>query len=139
MRWRSAWDWGLFAGSAVPALVFGVAFGNLFQGVPFHFDDSMRSFYTGSFWALLNPMALLFGVVSLALLTMQGATFLAHRTEGALQAAKRYTVGYGSLTIREGFNIWKNTYGSPRLPIIPSSADAPIRSYSALPNTIMLI
>ena len=84
-RWRSAWDWGLFAGSAVPALVFGVAFGNLFQGVPFHFDDSMRSFYTGSFWALLNPMALLFGVVSLALLTMQGATFLAHRTEGALQ------------------------------------------------------
>ena len=85
-RWRSAWDYGLFAGSAVPALVFGVAFGNLFQGVPFHFDDSMRSFYTGSFWALLNPMALLFGVVSLSLLTLQGATFLAHRTEGALQA-----------------------------------------------------
>ena len=84
-RWRSAWDYGLFAGSAVPALVFGVAFGNLFQGVPFHFDDSMRSFYTGSFWALLNPMALLFGVVSLALLTLQGATFLAHRTDGALQ------------------------------------------------------
>lgn len=84
-RWRSAWDYGLFAGSAVPALVFGVAFGNLFQGVPFYFDESMRSFYTGSFWALLNPMALLFGVVSLALLTLQGATFLAHRTEGPLQ------------------------------------------------------
>ena len=84
-RWRSAWDYGLFAGSAVPALVFGVAFGNLFQGVPFYFDDSMRSFYTGSFWALLNPMALLFGVVSLSLLTLQGATFLAHRTEGPLQ------------------------------------------------------
>ena len=84
-RWRSAWDYGLFAGSAVPALVFGVAFGNLFQGVPFYFDDSMRSYYTGSFWALLNPLALLFGVVSLSLLTLQGATFLAHRTEGALQ------------------------------------------------------
>jgi cytochrome d ubiquinol oxidase subunit II len=84
-RWRSAWDYGLFAGSAVPALVFGVAFGNLFQGVPFYFDDSMRSYYTGSFWALLNPMALLFGVVSLALLTLQGATFLAHRTDGQLQ------------------------------------------------------
>jgi cytochrome d ubiquinol oxidase subunit II len=84
-RWRSAWDYGLFAGSAVPALVFGVAFGNLFQGVPFYFDDNMRSYYTGSFWALLNPMALLFGVVSLALLTLQGATFLAHRTEGQLQ------------------------------------------------------
>ena len=87
-RWRSAWDYGLFAGSAVPALVFGVAFGNLFQGVPFYFDDSMRSFYTGSFWALLNPMALLFGVVSLSLLTLQGATFLAHRTEGAAAGAR---------------------------------------------------
>jgi cytochrome d ubiquinol oxidase subunit II len=83
--WRSAWDWGLFAGSAVPALVFGVAFGNLFLGVPFHLDDTMRSFYSGSFWALLNPFALLTGVVSLSLLTLQGATFLAHRTEGALQ------------------------------------------------------
>ncbi len=84
--WRSAWDWGLFAGSAVPALVFGVAFGNLFLGVPFHLDDTMRSFYSGSFWALLNPFALLVGVVSLSLLPLQGATFLAHRTEGALQS-----------------------------------------------------
>lgn len=83
--WRAAWDWGLFAGSAVPALVFGVAFGNLFLGVPFTLDDTMRSFYSGSFWALLNPFALLCGVVSLSLLTLQGATFLAHRTEGALQ------------------------------------------------------
>lgn len=87
--WRSAWDWGLFAGSAVPALVFGVAFGNLFQGVPFHLDETMRSFYTGSFWALLNPFALLCGVVSLSLLALQGATFLAHRTEGELQARAR--------------------------------------------------
>jgi cytochrome d ubiquinol oxidase subunit II len=46
--WRAAWGWGLFAGGAVPALVFGVAFGNLLQGVPFHFDGFMRSFYTGS-------------------------------------------------------------------------------------------
>ena len=84
--WRRGWDWGLFAGSAVPALVFGVAFGNLFLGVPFHLDDTMRSFYTGSFWALLNPFALLCGVVSLSLLTLQGATFLVHRSEGTLQA-----------------------------------------------------
>ena len=83
--WRTAWTWGIFAGSAVPALVFGVAFGNLFLGVPFYFDDTMRSFYTGSFWALLNPFALLCGLVSLSLLTMQGASFLAHRVEGPLQ------------------------------------------------------
>ena len=84
--WRKAWDWGLFAGSAVPALVFGVAFGNLFLGVPFRLDDTMRSFYSGSFWALLNPFALLCGVVSLSMLALQGASFLSHRTEGELQA-----------------------------------------------------
>ena len=83
--WRTAWTWGIFAGSAVPALVFGVAFGNLFLGVPFYLDDTMRSFYTGSFWALLNPFALLCGLVSLSLLTVQGASFLAHRVEGPLQ------------------------------------------------------
>lgn len=83
--WRKGWDWGLFAGSAVPALVFGVAFGNLLQGLPFSLDESLRSSYSGSFWALLNPFALLAGVVSLSLLSMQGASFLAHRTEGELQ------------------------------------------------------
>ena len=56
-RWRSAWDWGHFIGGFVPALVFGVAFGNLLVGVPFHFDGDQRSFYTGSFSALLNPFA----------------------------------------------------------------------------------
>ncbi len=85
-QWRALWDYGIFAGSAVPALVFGVAFGNLFQGVPFHFDASLRSFYTGSFWALLNPFALLCGVASLSLITLQGATFLAHRTDGPVRA-----------------------------------------------------
>ncbi len=87
--WRSVWDWGLFAGSTVPALVFGVAFGNLFLGVPFHLDETMRSFYSGSFWALLNPFALLCGAVSLSLLTLQGATFLVHRTAGELQSRAR--------------------------------------------------
>jgi cytochrome d ubiquinol oxidase subunit II len=63
--WRKGWDWGLFAGSAVPALVFGWPSAT-FQGVPFDLDDSMRSSYSGSFWALLNPFALLCGVVSLS-------------------------------------------------------------------------
>ncbi|MDP2786386.1 MAG: cytochrome d ubiquinol oxidase subunit II [Sulfurimicrobium sp.] len=108
-RWRNGWDWGLFAGSAVPSLVFGVAFGNLLLGVPFHFDDSMRSFYTGSFWALLNPFALLSGVVSLSMLTLQGATFLAHRTEGSLQArAQKAATLFGVLLIAgfAGAGVW---------------------------------
>ena len=84
--WRSTWDWGLFVGGFVPPVVFGVAFGNLFQGVPFQFDEFLVPTYTGSFWALLNPFALLAGVVSSAMITLQGATYLAHRTEGTVQA-----------------------------------------------------
>lgn len=84
--WRRAWDWGLFVGSFVPALVFGVAFGNLFLGVPFSFDSSLVSTYTGSFWALLNPFAILCGLVSVTMLVMQGGTYLAHRTVGDIQS-----------------------------------------------------
>jgi cytochrome bd ubiquinol oxidase subunit II len=84
-RWRRTWDWGLFVGGAVPPLIFGVAFGNLLQGVPFQFDDLLVSTYTGSFWQLLNPFALVAGVVSSAMITLHGATYLAHRTEGAIQ------------------------------------------------------
>ncbi len=83
-RWRNAWDWGLFAGGFVPALVFGVAFGNLLLGLPFHFDETIRSFYTGSFWALLNPFALLCGVVSLTMLVMHGAIYLQLKSTGAV-------------------------------------------------------
>ena len=83
--WRSTWDWGLFIGGVVPPLIFGVAFGNLLQGVPFHFDDTLVSHYTGSFWGLLNPFALLAGVVSTAMITFHGAIYLAHRTEGDIQ------------------------------------------------------
>ena len=84
--WRSVWDWGLFIGGFVPPVIFGVAFGNLLQGVPFQFDDMLVSTYTGSFWQLLNPFGLLVGVVSSAMLTLQGGAYLAHRTEGVVQA-----------------------------------------------------
>ena len=87
--WRKTWDWGLFVGGAVPPLIFGVAFGNLLQGVPFHFDDLMVSTYTGSFWALLNPFALLAGVVSSAMITAQGATYLMIRTENDIYERSR--------------------------------------------------
>jgi cytochrome d ubiquinol oxidase subunit II len=84
-KWRSTWDWGLFVGGSVPPFIFGVAFGNLLQGVPFQFDAYMVSTYTGNFWQLLNPFALLAGVVSSAMITLQGGTYLAHRTEGVIQ------------------------------------------------------
>ena len=88
-RWRNAWDWGLFVGGAVPATVFGVAFGNLLLGVPFHFDPTMQVYYTGSFIALLNPFGLLAGLLSLSMLTMHGAAFLNLKSEGEIQARAR--------------------------------------------------
>jgi cytochrome d ubiquinol oxidase subunit II len=91
-RWRSTWDWCLFVGGTVPAIVFGVAFGNLLLGVPFQYDDTMRVAYTGSFFALLNPFGLIAGVLSLAMLVMHGGAYLQLRTEGEIQArARRYT------------------------------------------------
>lgn len=87
--WRNAWDWGLLVSGLVPALVFGVAFGNLFQGVPFSFDDNLRMTYTGSFWALLNPLALVFGLVSISMLCMHGATYAALKADSALAPRAR--------------------------------------------------
>ncbi|MFZ6724376.1 cytochrome d ubiquinol oxidase subunit II [Undibacterium sp. MH2W] len=89
-RWRSAWDWGLFVGGAVPSLVFGVAIGNVITGVPFHFEDNMLPVYTGSFWGLFTPFTLLCGVASLSLLLFHGANYLQLRTETqiALRARK---------------------------------------------------
>jgi cytochrome d ubiquinol oxidase subunit II len=84
--WRTTWDWALFLGGLVPALVFGVAFGNVLQGVPFQFDDVLRMTYSGSLFGLFNPFALLCGVVSVTMLTMHGAAWLACKTEDALRA-----------------------------------------------------
>ena len=76
-RWRNAWDWALLIGGAVPALLFGVAFGNLFLGLPFHFDELQRPVFTGGFFGLLRPFALLAGVVSLSMLIMHGSVYAA--------------------------------------------------------------
>ncbi len=88
-RWRCAWDWGLFIGGFVPPLIFGIAFGNLLLGVPFHYDNTMRMEYTGNFLALINPFGLLAGTLSVAMLVMHGATFLQQKTEGVLAARAR--------------------------------------------------
>jgi len=83
-RWRNNWDWGLFAGSAIPALVFGVAFGNLFLGVPFNIDNLLRVSYQGSFFGLLNPFALLAGLISIAMLIAHAGMWLQLRTADAV-------------------------------------------------------
>ncbi len=99
-RWRSGWDWGIFVGSAVPPVIFGVAFGNLLQGVPFHFDATLATRYTGTFWQLLNPFALLAGVVSLSMITFHGANYLMHRTEAEIyRRARTASLVFGLLLL----------------------------------------
>ncbi|MAQ38712.1 MAG: cytochrome d ubiquinol oxidase subunit II [Thioclava sp.] len=87
--WRNGWDWALFVGGAVPALIFGVAVGNVLQGVPFELNDMLMPLYPGNFimklLGLLNPYALLAGVVSLSMLMMHGAAWLSVKTEGAVK------------------------------------------------------
>lgn len=98
-RWRTVWDWALFAGGAVPALIFGVAVGNVLQGVPFELTPDLFARYEGATYAkfagLLNPFALLAGVVSLAMLLTHGAAWLSFKAEGVVAARAR---SIGSVT-----------------------------------------
>ncbi|NDR58249.1 cytochrome d ubiquinol oxidase subunit II [Aliiruegeria sabulilitoris] len=92
-RWRSGWDWTLFVGGAVPALIFGVAVGNVLVGVPFHLTPELLSMYDGPFYAkflgLLNPFSLLAGIVSLAMLLQHGAAWLALKSDGMVETRAR--------------------------------------------------
>ena len=136
--WRSTWDWGLFVGGAVPPLIFGVAFGNLLQGVPFHFDNYLISTYTGSFWALLNPFALLTGVVSSAMITLHGAVYLSHRTEGAVQArAQNAALGAAVVMVLAfvGAGFWLHSGAIPGYAI--SSAIDPAALPDPLAKTVV--
>lgn len=90
--WRSFWDWALFSGGVVPALVFGVAFGNLFLGVPFTFDRDLRFQPSITLASLLNPFALLVGLVSLSMIVLHGAAWLNLKTDGAVQARARRVI-----------------------------------------------
>ncbi|MGE0031956.1 MAG: cytochrome d ubiquinol oxidase subunit II [Steroidobacteraceae bacterium] len=88
-RWRNVWDWALFVGGACPALLLGVAFGNLFLGIPFHIDEIARPVYTGGFFNLLHPFALLAGLVSLAMMVMHGAAYAAMKVEDPMAGRAR--------------------------------------------------
>ncbi|MDQ0322725.1 cytochrome d ubiquinol oxidase subunit II [Pararhizobium capsulatum DSM 1112] len=98
-RWRNNWDWALFIGGFVPSLIFGVAVGNVLQGVPFRFADDMRIFYDGSFFGLLNPFALLCGLLSVAMLVTHGAAWLVLKASGPVADRARGFGGYGALGV----------------------------------------
>jgi len=79
--WRRNWDWALFVGGFVPALIFGVAVGNVLRGVPFDLDPMLRATYEGGLIGLLNPFGLLAGLISVAMLVMHGASWLVVKAE----------------------------------------------------------
>ncbi len=81
-RWRRLWDWAIFLGSAIPALLWGVAFSNILRGVAI--DAHMT--YVGSFFDLLNPFALVGGLVTLTLFILHGALFLELKTDAGIRA-----------------------------------------------------
>jgi len=117
-RWREMWDWALFVGGFVPALVFGVAFGNLFVGVPFGFDGDLRLHESITLFSLLNPFALLAGLVSVAMLTLHGATWLSLKADGAPGARARAVVPYAAAVFFVLFTVaglWVSTLDGFRI------------------------
>ncbi len=115
-RWRASWDWALFVGGAVPALVFGVAMGNLLEGVPFSFDSDLRATYAFGLFDLLNPLALLCGFVSIAMLLTHGAVYLAVKTEGAVAQRARTISRFAALAwvllfALAGLWLWMGHFG----------------------------
>ena len=115
-RWRTNWDWALFVGGAVPSLVFGVAMGNLIEGVPFSFDSELRATYSFGLFDLLNPFALLCGIVSVAMLITHGAVYLAMKTDGDLARRARAVSRFAALVwvalfALAGVWIWMSHYG----------------------------
>ncbi|WP_148714945.1 cytochrome d ubiquinol oxidase subunit II [Chitinolyticbacter meiyuanensis] len=98
-RWRGAWDWGLFVGGVFPALVFGVAIGNLFLGLPFRYDETLRVSYHGGFLGLFSGFTVLTGVLAVAMLALHGAAFLYLRSDAHVaERARRATVVAGLVT-----------------------------------------
>ena len=116
VRWRAHWDRTLCMAGLVPALIFGVAMGNVLQGVPFRLEPDMQIYYDGTFFGLLNPFALLCGLVSVAMLAAHGAAWLQLKTEGVVQQrARRYGRVFALLTpvlfILAGVMLWLTVDG----------------------------
>ena len=132
--WRNRWDWALVVSGAAPALLFGVAVGNVLLGVPFHLTPDLHAIYeggpAGKFFGLLRPFALLCGVVSIAMLTMLGAAWLVLKTDGPVaDRARRYgalaalvvVAGYALAGLWLGIGIDGYHYAVTPLPDGPSN------------------
>ncbi|GAA4602665.1 cytochrome d ubiquinol oxidase subunit II [Actinoplanes octamycinicus] len=133
VAWRKRWDLAIFVGSLVPAILWGVAFGNILRGVPI---DAQHE-YAGGFIGLLNPYALLGGLTTLALFTLHGAVFLALKTDGPMrvQAGRiAETLALVAVPVAAGFLIWTGITHTDGWGVTLSAAAA-IALVSAIPLT----
>jgi cytochrome d ubiquinol oxidase subunit II len=106
--WKAWWDRAIFWGSALPALLWGVAFANIVRGVPIEQVDGNLE-YVGTFFDLLSPYTLLGGLVTLSLFTTHGAIFIALKTDGEIRRRARGVaekVGLGSAVLAVAFLVW---------------------------------
>jgi len=112
--WRRRWDTAIVFGSAVPALLWGVAFGNIVRGVPLALQGTPAHIeYTGTFFTLLNPFSLLAGLTTLTLFTTHGAVYLALRTTGDMRErahALALRVGLVAAVLAVAFLVWAQAY-----------------------------
>jgi len=138
-RWRGNWDKALFVGGVVPAVMFGIAFGNLLTGLPFYLEGDMRIIYQGSFWSLFQPFALLAGLLSLSMLVMQGAVYLQIKTVEVINDRAKKVVFISTLvtlalfalagywvTLMEGYHISSEVFpDGPSNPLLKTVKQAP--------------
>lgn len=109
MTWRKRWDACIFIGSLLPAILWGVAFANLIRGLEMEKLADGGTLYTGGFFALLNPYALVGGLTTLALFLTHGSIFLALKTEGTLHtrsSALTYALGTAAAVLAVVFLVW---------------------------------
>jgi cytochrome d ubiquinol oxidase subunit II len=105
LRWKSTFDWMIVIGSALPALLWGVAFANIVQGVPLNADH----IYTGTLFTLLNPYGLLGGLVTLSLFWLHGLVFITLKTDGDIKVRARslaIKVGVVCTVLAASFLLW---------------------------------
>ncbi|MDB6096745.1 MAG: Cytochrome ubiquinol oxidase subunit [Francisellaceae bacterium] len=99
IKWKLFWDWSLFISGLLPSLLFGIAIGNTILGVPFEFDDNIRSFYHGNFLHLFNLFSLTIGIISLSLFALHAAFFIQMKTHNELKNRAIKTIKLSSLIV----------------------------------------
>ena len=110
-QWRQRWDIAILISSAIPALLWGVAFANIVRGVPIEESAQGNLEYVGGFFNLLNPYALLGGVVTLTVFLTHGAIFLSLKTAGGIRERSRdlaVKIGLVAAVAAVSFLVWTN-------------------------------